>query len=66
MSPPTIAVLALSMSIDAFAVSVGRGAAIGTPPLRDALRTASIFGIIQETTLWGLGTMILLEHLAPR
>lgn len=39
MSPSTIAVLALSMSIDAFAVSVGRGAAIGTPPLRDALRT---------------------------
>lgn len=51
MSPSTIAVLALSMSIDAFAVSVGRGAAIGTAPLRDALRTASIFGIIQATTL---------------
>lgn len=37
MSPYTIAVLALSMSIDAFAVSVGRGAAIGSPPLRECV-----------------------------
>ena len=50
MSPFTIAVLALSMSIDAFAVSVGRGAAIGSPPLRDALRTGLIFGIVEATT----------------
>lgn len=50
MSPLTIAVLALSMSIDAFAVSVGRGAAIGTPPLRDALRTGLIFGIVEAIT----------------
>jgi len=50
MSPFTIAVLALSMSIDAFAVSIGRGAAIGSPPLRDALRTGLIFGIVEATT----------------
>lgn len=49
MSPLTIAVLALSMSINAFAVSVGRGPGIGTPPLRDALRTGLIFGIVEAT-----------------
>ena len=31
-------------------LSVGRGAAIGSPPLRDALRTGLIFGIVEATT----------------
>ena len=44
------AMLALSMSIEAFTVSVGEGTAIGSPPLSDALRTGSIFGIIEATT----------------
>jgi len=37
MLPFTIAVLAVSMSVDAFADSVGRGAAIGKPPVSEAL-----------------------------
>lgn len=43
MSPFSIFVLAVSMSVDAFAVSVGRGAAIGRPPFREALRTGMVF-----------------------
>lgn len=50
MSAFAILVLAFSMSVDAFAVSVGRGAAIGRPPLREALRTGAIFGIVEAIT----------------
>ena len=50
MSPFSIAVLAVSMSVDAFAVSVGRGAAIGRPPVREALRTGLVFGIVEALT----------------
>jgi putative Mn2+ efflux pump MntP len=50
MSPLSIAVLAVSMSVDAFAVSVGRGAAIGRPPVREALRTGLVFGIVEALT----------------
>lgn len=50
MSALAIAVLAISMSIDAFAVSVGRGAAIGRPPLREALRTGAVFGLVEAIT----------------
>ncbi|WP_370677684.1 manganese efflux pump MntP family protein [Pleomorphomonas sp. PLEO] len=50
MSPFSIAVLAVSMSVDAFAVSVGRGAAIGRPRLREALRTGLVFGTVEALT----------------
>jgi len=50
VSPATIAVLAVSMSVDAFAVSVGRGAAAGRPRLLEALRTGVVFGIVEAIT----------------
>ncbi|MET3352217.1 UNVERIFIED_ORG: putative Mn2+ efflux pump MntP [Xanthobacter viscosus] len=50
MSPATILVLAMSMSVDAFAVSVGRGAAMGRPRLSEALRTGAVFGAVETTT----------------
>lgn len=50
MSPATILVLAVSMSVDAFAVSVGRGAALGRPRLAEALRTGAVFGLMEAVT----------------
>ncbi|RIX99527.1 manganese efflux pump [Aureimonas flava] len=50
MSPFTIAVLAVSMSVDAFAVSVGRGAAIGRPRFSETLRTGAVFGVVEAIT----------------
>ncbi len=50
MSALTIAVLALSMSMDAFVVSVGRGAALGRPRYSEALRTGVVFGIVEALT----------------
>lgn len=38
------------MSVDAFAVSVGRGAAIGRPRVSEALRTGVVFGIVEALT----------------
>ncbi|GGF67109.1 putative manganese efflux pump MntP [Azorhizobium oxalatiphilum] len=58
MSPFAIAVLAVSMSVDAFAVSVGRGAALGRPRMTEALRTGAVFGIVEAITPligWALG-----------
>ncbi len=50
MSFMAIIVLAISMSMDAFAVSVGRGAALGRPSVREALRTGIIFGVVEAIT----------------
>ncbi|MEP9353172.1 manganese efflux pump MntP family protein [Xanthobacter sp. KR7-65] len=50
MTPATIFVLAVSMSVDAFAVSVGRGAALGRPRLAEALRTGAVFGMVEAAT----------------
>jgi manganese efflux pump family protein len=50
MSPFAIAVLAVSMSVDAFAVSVGRGAALGRPRVAEALRTGVVFGVVEALT----------------
>lgn len=58
MTPLAIAVLAFSMSMDAFVVSVGRGAALGRPRYGEALRTGAVFGIVEMLTPligWGLG-----------
>jgi len=57
------AALALAMSTDAFAVAVGKGAALRRPQLREALRTGAIFGVIE-----GLTPLVgwLLGHVAAR
>lgn len=52
--------LALAMSTDAFAVAVGKGAALQRPQLREALRTGAIFGVIEGLTPvigWAAGTI---------
>jgi putative Mn2+ efflux pump MntP len=52
------AALALAMSTDAFAVAIGKGAALHRPHLREALRTGLIFGVIEGITPligWALG-----------
>ncbi len=57
MTPGAIAVLSLSMSTDAFAAAVGRGAA-RRPSWRSAVRTGAVFGVIEGITPligWGLG-----------
>jgi putative Mn2+ efflux pump MntP len=51
-------ILAFGMSMDAFAASVGKGATLHKPPLREALRTGLIFGVIEACTPligWSLG-----------
>ncbi len=58
MSLLSIIVLAFSMSMDAFAVSVGRGAALGRPRFSETLRTGLVFGIVEAITPligWGAG-----------
>jgi putative Mn2+ efflux pump MntP len=57
MTPISIAVLSLSMSADAFAASVGRGA-VHRPPFATAVRNGLVFGIIEAITPligWSLG-----------
>ncbi|KAA9001755.1 manganese efflux pump MntP [Affinibrenneria salicis] len=51
-------ILAFGMSMDAFAASIGKGAALHKPRFREALRTGIIFGTIEAITPlvgWGLG-----------
>lgn len=50
MSPFTIAALAVGMSIDAFVASVSRGAGLKRPPLKEALRTGIVFGVVETIT----------------
>ncbi|TLF52265.1 manganese efflux pump MntP [Halomonas urmiana] len=50
--------LAFSMSTDAFAAAIGKGAVLHHPRFREALRTGLIFGVIEGVTPligWGLG-----------
>jgi manganese efflux pump family protein len=57
MTPGAVAILSLSMSTDAFAAAVGRGAA-HRPSLAQALRAGLIFGSIEAATPvigWSLG-----------
>ena len=44
------AVLSLSMSADAFAVSVGNGVGARRPCLKSAMRTGAIFGTVEAIT----------------
>lgn len=58
MSALAILLLAFSMSVDAFAVAVGRGAAIGCPRFSVALRTGAVFGLVEAITPligWAMG-----------
>ncbi|WP_108262063.1 manganese efflux pump MntP [Mangrovicoccus ximenensis] len=50
MSPLSIGVLAISMSIDAFVASVGKGTTEDSPGLAMTLRTGAIFGVIEAIT----------------
>jgi putative Mn2+ efflux pump MntP len=53
-----ILLLAFSMSADAFAAALGKGAVLQKPSWREALRTGLIFGGIETLTPvigWGLG-----------
>ncbi|MTH62938.1 manganese efflux pump MntP family protein [Paracoccus shanxieyensis] len=58
MSPITIGVLAISMSVDAFIASLGKGAATRRAGFGRAIRTGMIFGVIEAITPligWTLG-----------
>lgn len=58
MSILSTAILAFSMSTDAFAVSIGKGASLRKPKLSEAFRTGAIFGAVEGITPvigWGLG-----------
>ncbi len=51
-------ILAFGMSMDAFAASIGKGAALKNPHIREAFRTGLIFGSIEAITPiigWALG-----------
>ena len=57
MSPFSIAILSLSMSADAFAASIGRGAS-QRPSWSSAIKGGAVFGIIEAITPiigWSLG-----------
>lgn len=59
MTPLSIAVLSLSMSTDAFAAAVGRGA-VHRPPFAVAVRNGLVFGVIEAITPvigWALGVV---------
>ncbi|MFZ4832856.1 manganese efflux pump MntP [Rouxiella sp. Mn2063] len=51
-------ILAFGMSMDAFAASIGKGAALDKPHFREAFRTGLIFGLIEAITPligWAIG-----------
>lgn len=50
MSPAAIAILALGMSVDAFAAALSRGAAGPRVRVGDALRTGAVFGVVETAT----------------
>lgn len=58
MTPTTTAIIALSMSVDAFAAAVGKGAALNRPRLSEAVRTGLVFGAaatIAPAVGWAFG-----------
>jgi putative Mn2+ efflux pump MntP len=50
MSPISVAVLAISMSIDALIASIGRGASLRRPRFGEAIRTGFVFGLVETIT----------------
>ena len=60
MSPVAIGILAISMSVDAFIASVGRGAQAGQMRFGPALKAGAVFGVIEAITPligWGIGSV---------
>ncbi|WBV43197.1 manganese efflux pump MntP family protein [Pseudoroseomonas cervicalis] len=60
MSPVSIAVLALGMSVDAFAAAISRGAGARQVRLAEAMRTGLVFGSVEAVTPligWGAGML---------
>ena len=45
-----IFIIAISMSADAFAASLAKGATLQRPSLKEALRTGAIFGLVETVT----------------
>lgn len=59
MSFLAIVVLAFSMSADAFAAALGKGAVLDCPPFGEALRCGLVFGLVEALTPvigWTAGT----------
>jgi len=50
MNLSAMLILAFGMSMDAFAASIGKGAALHKPRFSEALRTGLIFGVIEAIT----------------
>lgn len=50
MSPFSITVLAVGMSIDALLASIGRGASAQQPRFLEAVRTGIVFGVVEAIT----------------
>jgi putative Mn2+ efflux pump MntP len=50
MSPLAIVIISLSMSVDAFAAALAKGAALDRPQFKEALRTGAIFGGVEAIT----------------
>ena len=50
MSPIAITILALGMSVDAFAAALSRGATVQRVRVGDALRTGAVFGVVETAT----------------
>ena len=50
MNALSIVAVAFAMSTDAFAAAIGKGAALQRPSWREAIRMASIFGVIEAIT----------------
>ncbi|CDG21158.1 conserved membrane protein of unknown function [Xenorhabdus poinarii G6] len=51
-------ILALALSMDAFAAAIGKGATLHRPHFREAIRTGIIFGLVEACTPligWSLG-----------
>lgn len=60
MTPTAIMILAVSMSVDAFAAAIGRGAAAERTHWGDAMRAGIVFGVIEAITPvigWAAGTL---------
>lgn len=60
MTPIAILILALSMSADAFAAAICKGAGLFRPRLAEALRVGLIFGAVETVTPvigWGIGSV---------
>ncbi|MFD2261538.1 manganese efflux pump MntP family protein [Lacibacterium aquatile] len=61
MNVATLTVLGLSLSVDAFAAAVGKGAAADKPRFKDALRVGLYFGFFEAITPafgWAMGLAV--------